>query len=233
MKQKLKTTNLFGIINPDNEKKRRFDESKIFSEEMHYSILLDKIKIYFGTNKKGNNNFLGFESSYINYTNGQKLKGEYHGMDKTEENIEIKEMVMKEYEYINNFEFAFDNDFNYITYLKIISSKGNELEFGERPEKLTALINYKGDNMIQFLWGYYDNDEGIKAIGFKYTSRKQFIFHRILPILGLRYKIIHDKEFKNKIEKKNKLLIKDISMIYLYRACKLPEAIFAKIIKYC
>ena len=229
MKKKLKTMTLFGVIKPDTDKKHRFDESDLFPKEIQYAILLKTLKIYFGNNNKGNATLLGFEASYINYINGQRIEGKYQGAAKTEENIDVKELVMKENEYINNLELDFDN---FISYFKLMTSKGNELEFGVRPEKVKTLINYEGDNMIQFLWGYYD-DEGINVISFKYIPRNIFIFGSIIPILWLRYRINHNTEFKKKYEKNYKELINDTSMIYLYRACLLPEAIFSKIIKYC
>ena len=227
MKKKLKTMTLFGVIKPDTDKKHRFDESDLFPKEIQYAILLKTLKIYFGNNNKGNATLLGFEASYINYINGQRIEGKYQGAAKTEENIDVKELVMKENEYINNLELDFDN---FISYFKLMTSKGNELEFGVRPEKVKTLINYEGDNMIQFLWGYYD-DEGINAISFKYIPRNIFIFGSIIPILWLRYRINDNTEFKKKYEKNYKELINDTSMIYLYRACLLPEAIFSRIIK--
>ena len=229
MNQNIKTVTLFGYIKPKSDKKHRFDESNLFPKEMQYAILLRRIKVYFGKNKKANKTLLGIEASYLNNLNGQKVEGKYVGGEKTGDDIEVKELIMKENEYINNCELDFDN---YITYFKIITSKGNELEFGERPEKVKIFINFEGDNMIQFFWGDYD-DEGINAIAFKYVPRKVFIFGTIMPILWLRYKINHEKDLKSRLEKNNKELLTELSMIYLYRTCLLPEAIFSKIIKYC
>ena len=229
MNKNLRTVPLYGNIKPKSDKKHRFDESNLFPKEMQYAILLRRIKVYFGKNKKANKTLLGIEASYLNNLNGQKVEGKYVGGEKTGDDIEVKELIMKENEYINNCELDFDN---YITYFKIITSKGNELEFGERPEKVKIFINFEGDNMIQFFWGDYD-DEGINAIAFKYVPRKVFIFGTIMPILWLRYKINHEKDLKSRLEKNNKELLTELSMIYLYRTCLLPEAIFSKIIKYC
>ena len=231
MNKNLRTVPLYGNIKPKSDKKHRFDESLLFQKEMHYAILIKRLKVYFGNNKKGNKTLLGIKASYVNYLNGQKVEGKYVGGEKVGDNIEIKEIIMKENEYINNCELDFDNC---ITYFKIMTSKGNELEVGERPEKVKIFINFEGDNMIQFFWGDYENDDGINAIAFKYISRKNFIFGTIIPILWLRFKINHEKDFKKKLEKiYQQQLIKNLSMIYLYRVCLLPEAIFSRIIKYC
>ena len=229
MNKNLKPVHLLGYIKPDSDKKHRFDDSMLFQKVMHYAILLKKIKVYFGKNKKANKTLLGIEASYVNYLNGQKIEGKYIGAEKIGDDIEVKELIMKENEYINNCELDFDD---YITYFKIMTSKGNNLEFGERPDKVKIFLNYEGDNMIQFFWGDYD-DEGINAIGFKYIPRRIFIYGTIMPILWLRYKIKNENDFKSKFEKNYKDLIKDSSMIYLFRTCLLPEAIFARIIKYC
>ena len=89
--------------------------------------------------------------------------------------------------------------------------------------------------MIQFLWGDLEKEEGINALAFKYISRKNFIFGSILPIIKLRHLFKHNKEFQKKYENNYKELLKneDISMIYLLKTCLLPDAAFARIIKYC
>ena len=230
MSKQLKKVALYGIIKPKSNDKKRFDDSKLFKEDFQFAVLLKKIKIYFGKNIKGNNTLLGLEASYINFINGERIEGGYHGAEKEEENIDTKQLILDKNDYIKNFEFNFED---FIDYIKIISSKGNEIEFGTRPEKIKTILNYEGENMIQFFWGDCDK-EGINAIGFKYTSRKDFIFGTILPILNLRFKLLKDKEFNNKYQKNYKELLKnDISMIYLYRACLLPDSMFACIIKYC
>ena len=230
MNKNLKTTCLYGIIKPNSEKKHRMDDSRLFEKDMQYAVLLKKVKVFFGNNNKGNKTLLGLQNSYINYIDGKRIDKEYEGGEKIGENIEIKELNMEENEYIKNFEMQFND---YITYIKIITSKEKSIEFGERPEKLVTILNFEGENMIQFFWGDYD-DEGISAIGFKYTNRKNFIFGTILPILKLRYKFIHDNKFKNRINKEKEDLLKDNeSMEYLYRACLLPDTCFSRIIKYC
>ena len=239
MKLNTKTTCLYGIIksteksdNNNEDIKARFDDSNLFPKNIQYAILLKEIKVYFGKNAKGNKTLIAFQSNYINCISGEKVKGGLNGGDILEEEVEIKEIKLSGNDYINNFEFDFDD---YITYIKISSKKGKEMEFGDRPEKLKKILNYEGDNMIQFFWGDSYQKDGITAIGFKYNTRKNFIFGSILPIIKLRYLLNHNKEFKEKYQKNYKELLKDahVSMIYLLKTCLLPETIFSNIIKYC
>ena len=234
MKKDIKTVGLYGIIKPNSDKKHRFDDSKLFPKNSQFAVLLKSIKIYFGSNIKNNKTLVGLEASYINYINSEKIKGEIHGGQKLTDEVEVKELVMEGNDYIKNFEFNLDENFDYINYIRIISSKGKEIEFGERGKKTVTILNYNGDgsNMIQFFWGDYDED-GINAISFKYISRKQFIFGTRIPILYLRNKILHNEEFKQKCTEMKESLKDNKSMMYLYRACLLPDTIFAKIIKYC
>ena len=234
MKKNIKSVALYGLIKPNSDTKHRFDDSKLFEKNSQFAVLLKSIRIYFGNNKSDHKTLVGMQASYINYINSQKLKGEFHGAEKLSDEIEDKELVMEGNDYIQNFELNFDEDFNYINYIRIISSKGKEIEFGERGEKTEKILNYSGDgdNMIQFFWGDYD-EEGINAISFKYINRKQFIFGTRIPILYLRYKISHSEEFKKKCFEMKDSLKDNKPMEYLFRSCLLPDTIFAKIIKYC
>lgn len=234
MKQMLNSKSVakYGVIKPNSINRKRFDDSKLFPKSDHYAVLLKKLKVYFGKNKFGKKALLDFEAYFINYKNGQKIESGLHGAILDEEEIDTQEIIVQENDYITNFEMAFLDTINYI---KISSKKGKIIEFGERPEKPIKILNYEGDNMIQFFWGDIESEEGINAIGFKYISRKNFVFGSILPIIKLRYKLNHDEKFKNTYEKNYKELLKneDISMIYLLKTCLLPNTVFSRIIKYC
>jgi hypothetical protein len=230
MKKNIRSTCLYGIIKPNSTEKHRFDDTNLFSKDMLYAIKLKSIKFYFGKNNKGNQTLIGYEASYINYITGQKIEQPYQGGEINGDDIIIKELVMEETDYIKYFEIAFEE---FITYAKIISFKGREIEFGKKPEKVLTILDYDNNNMIQFFWGDYDK-EGINAIGFKYIPCQTFIFGTIIPILRLRYRLAHEEDFKQKCQDNYEQLKKDdISMAYLYRACLLPGTIFSSIIKYC
>ena len=229
MNKNPKRTTQYGLYLEFVADSSNFDDSELFEKNIQTETKLTSIKIYFIQNQR----LLGLESSFVNFITGERKQGGYHGGDKTSKDIEIKELIMKDNEYVKNFELTMDDKFDLICYIKITTSKDKVIEFGENKGKKITILNYTGDNMIQSFFGNYDAN-GINSIGFQYINRKQFIFYQILPILKLKHKINKDEEFKDKYDKVYKNLLKDnISMIYLYRACCLPESIFSKIIKYC
>ena len=228
-KNKPKRTAYYGLFPQHIKETKDFDDSTLFNEKVQMGILLKSLKIYFIRNQK----LLGLESSFVNFITGERKQSEYHGGDKNSKDIIIKDITVGNMEYIKNVEFALDENFETINYLKIITSKENEIEFGEKKGKALTILNFEGDNMIQCFYGNYDKD-GINNIGFQYIDKIQFSFYNIFPILKLRFKFNHDEEFKKKYESNYKELLKDdISNVYLYRTCILPDSLFAKILKYC
>ena len=226
---KPKRTAQYGLFPQNIRETKDFDDSTLFPEKVQMGILLKSLKIYFIQNQR----LLGLESFFVNFITGERKQSEYHGGDKTSKDIIIKDITVDNMEYIKNIEFALDEKFELINYLKIITSKEKMIEFGEKIGKSITILNFEGDNMIQCFCGNYDN-EGINNIGFQYIDKLQFSFYGIFPILKLRFKFTHNEEFKKKYESDYKELLKDdISNIYLYRTCILPDSLFAKILKYC
>ena len=229
MNKNPKKTPLYGLMLDHIKETKKFNDSELFPQNNQIGVKLKSIKIYFIQNQR----FLGLESSFANYITGEQKQSGYHGGEIVSKDIEIKQLVVKDIEYIKNFEITFDEKFDNIIYLKITTNKDNFIEFGENKGKKVTFLGFEGDNMIQSFYGDYDK-EGINNIGFQFITRKQFTFYNIFPILKLRYKLNHDEEFKKKYESNYQNLLKDnVPMIYLYRSCVLPDSIFAKIIKYC
>ena len=226
-----KRTIQYGLFKPNSKDIKCFDDSELFEKKFHKGTLLKSVKVYFSKNKV----LIGIESSFANIINGQKKLNIYHGGEKdmNPNELEIQELKMRIGEYVSDFVIGLDDEFNIIKYVKIMTNKKNEIEFGENNQKKLTILTDKEDNMIQYFFGEYEK-EGIINIGYVYLKKKNFAFYTIFPILKLRYKITHDKEFKEKYESNYKSLLKDnIPMIYLYRTCILPETMFAKILKYC
>ena len=232
MNADLKSTPLYGGIKLNST--IRFDDSKLYSKDKNIPILLKGIKLYFGNNANSQKTLLGIESSY-EYINKNELEKTYYGIDKKEieknKDIEIKELKTIGNEYVKFFEINFDD---IITYLKITSSKGFEIKVGEKKEEnKVTILNYEGDNIINYFWGNYDND-GINALGFKYIPRLKFRLINIFPLLYLRKILFNDSNLKNKFKDSYKELLKDdISMQYLYLTCIQPDPIFSSILKFC
>ena len=229
MNKKPKKTAQYGLILDYAKDTVNFDDSQLFSEKLHFGTLLKSLKIYY----KKNQRLFGLKCFFINFISGERKKGEYHGGDENSKDIETKELTVNNNEYIQNFEISMDEKFESINYIKITTNQDNTIEFGEKKGKNITILGFEGDNMIQSFFGNYDNN-GINSIGFQYFDKTQFSFYNIFPIIKLRYIFQHDENFKSKYESNYKELLKDnISDIYLYRTCILPEALFAKIVKYC
>ena len=232
MNADLKSTPLYGGIKLNST--IRFDDSKLYSKDKNIPILLKGIKLYFGNNANSQKTLLGIESSY-EYINKYELEKTYYGIDKKEieknKDIEIKELKTIGNEYVKFFEINFDD---IITYLKITSSKGFEIKVGEKKEEnKVTILNYEGDNIINYFWGNYDND-GINALGFKYISRLKFRLINIFPLLYFKKILSKNPNLKNKYKDSYKELLKDdISMQYLYLTCIQSDTIFSSILKFC
>jgi hypothetical protein len=228
----LKSTSLYGGIKLNSA--IRFDDSKLFSKDKNIPILLKGIKLYFGNNIDSKKTLLGIESSY-NYINNNKLEKTYYGIDIKEigknKDIDIKELKITGNDYLKYFEINLDD---IITYLKISSSKGFEIEVGEKKEEnKVTILNYEGNNIINYFWGNYDKD-GINALGFKYIPMIKFRLINIFPLLYFRKILSNDPNLKNKYKDSYKELLKNnISMQYLYLTCIQPEAILSSILKFC
>ena len=233
MQKKFNKTTQYGLFKYYSEETTDFDDSKLFDQKLYIGTLLKSVKIHF-IEENEKKKFLGLESSFVNFITGERKRSEYHGGEKASNEIQIKELVVEGNEYFINFELGLDTKFESIIYIKIQTNKGNEIEFGENKENKLTIKNYdQNKSMIQFFFGNFDK-EGINNIGFQYMDKKSFVFYRIFPTLQLRYKLVHDEEFRKKFESNYKVLLKNnIPMIFLYKACTLPESIFYKIIKYC
>jgi hypothetical protein len=233
MNADLKSTSLYGAIKLNSS--IRFDDSKLFSKDKNIPILLRGIKLYFGNNTNSLKTLVGIESSY-EYINNNKIEKTYYGRDIKEieknKDIEVKELITTGNDYVKYFEINLDEDV--ITYLKITSLKGFEIEFGEKKdENKVTILNYNGDNIINYFWGNYDND-GINALGFKFIPRLKFRLINIFPLLYFKKILSKNPNLKNKYKDSYKELLKDdISMQYLYLTCIQPEAILSSILKFC
>lgn len=233
MQKKFNQTTQYGLFKYYSEETTDFDDSKLFDQKLYIGTLLKSVKIHF-IEENEKKKFLGLESSFVNFITGERKRSEYHGGEKASNEIQIKELMVEGNEYFINFELGLDTKFESIIYIKIQTNKENEIEFGENKENKLTIKNYdQNKSMIQFFFGNFDK-EGINNIGFQYMDKKSFVFYRIFPTLQLRYKLVHDEEFRKKFESNYKVLLKNnIPMIFLYKACTLPESIFSKIIKYC
>lgn len=224
MSGKTRTTYILGIIEGNDS----FDDAEGLKDHYLPNLLLTKIKIWFGpNNSRSAKSLLGLQADYLDFGTGKQIECEYHGGKRESELIETKELKFGPGDYLNKVYLGFGE---YITHLKLVSSKGNSIEFGqEKSEEERPLKVNDGDNIYQFFFGR-TTSEGIRAIGFHYIERKDFIFSRRLEVLRIRYMARHDNSKKE--EWLNNIKNLPSPMQFLLKCSVLPDACFASILKY-
>ena len=186
--KRFKVTPCYGFIPRDNT---MFRDHELFGTEMWKYEILSKIKLWYGTAKSGDDNVknklvLGIQCVYVNSISGNKTTTEQHCGDLSKDDIEIKELEIKENDYINKVNLDFEGG---ITHLKFMTKNGDSVEVGVEKDdtKKTVDINLeKTPHMVQSFFGYY-NTYGLRALGFKYISKKDFILINLMGIFRLRH----------------------------------------------
>ena len=241
-KEIIKSTRIYGVIQKSDV---IFDDSKINKEFPPESSKLKKIKIWFGIppnqekdndgdgegeEKKSLKSLLGIQCLFENFCNNKKKQSEYHGCKITGNEIETKELEVTRGDYFNKLNLGFDN---YITHIKFTTKQGKIIEFGDviaENEKTFALNN--DDNLLNFPFGRVSED-GIKALGIKYISKKDYFMRKYKELLILRKKFKEDQKEAEKYYKnlnKYDMGIKCLIMISMGRIT--PDTDFASVIKF-
>ena len=197
--KRFKVTPCYGFIPRDNT---MFRDHELFGTEMWKYEILSKIKLWYGTAKSGDDNVknklvLGIQCVYVNSISGNKTTTEQHCGDLSKDDIEIKELEIKENDYINKVNLDFEGG---ITHLKFMTKNGDSVEVGVEKDdtKKTVDINLeKTPHMVQSFFGYY-NTYGLRALGFKYISKKDFILINLMGIFRLRHLFQISEETKKK-----------------------------------
>ena len=144
----------------------------------------------------------------------------------------MKELELKEGDYINKLYLDFDGG---ITHLKFLTNKGQCLELGEEKEdtKKTVEINTEKDpHMVQTFFGYY-NTYGLRALGCKYISKKNFILINLMGILRLRHVFNTNEEEKKKWQNPEELNKLNYKMRTVAKLCALPDKTFSGVLEFC
>jgi hypothetical protein len=221
---------ILGVSQAEDSEKYRLIDNKLFTEQLRPSTSIKSIKIWFGAPKSQPDikSLLGIDVTYINYITGEKKETNYQGAPIEGSDVETKELIVKEGDYLSKFNIGFDQ---YVKHIKFGTLKGDKTEFGEIKEdiekKLVNKLN-EGNNIIINIKGY-SSENGIRAIGYDYISLKEFCFIRWIDLFRIRNKL-KDDNYKTEIQNKyNELNEKEK---YFFRICSLPKVCFAAIIKY-
>ena len=228
------STPCFGYVPIE---KIQFKDSELFGTEMWKYEILSKIKLWYGTPKSGDENIkekilLGIQCVYTDTMTGKKTTTEQHCGDITKEDIETKELELKENDFFNKFYICADRA---VTYIKLVTKNGEMIEIGTEKEedKKTVELNLEKDmQMIQCFFGYY-NIYGLRALGCKYISKKNYILISLMGILRLRHLFKKNEEEKNKWNNTEELKKLNYKMQAVAKLCSLPDKPFSDVIKFC
>ena len=230
--EKIKFTYIFGFIEKDGPGKEKLKTSKeLFDEKLFPFTTIKSIKVWFGSLQEKTNfeSLLGMEIVYLNYITGEKKNTKYMGAPIESQNVQIKELNIKEGQYLSKMNLGF---VDYITYLKFTTNKGEYIEFGTKDnnEKNLSVVNSE-NNIILNLKGY-TSPSGIRCLGCDYISYQDFFFNRLVDIFRLRTRLIRDEKYKKKYEDINELSKLDNKMKLFLKVCQSPKNLFWNVIKY-
>ena len=230
--EKIKYTYIFGFIEKDGPGKEKLKNSKdLFDEKLFPFTTIKSIKVWFGSLQEKINfeSLLGMEIVYLNYITGEKKNTKYMGVPIETQNVQVKELNIKEGQYLSKMNLGF---VDYITYLKFTTNKGEYIEFGTKDnnEKNLSVVNSE-NNIILNLKGYM-SPSGIRCLGCDYISYQDFFFNRLVDIFRLRTRLIRDEKYKQKYEDINELSKLDNEMKLFLKVCQSPKNLFWNVIKY-
>ena len=230
--EKIQFTYLFGFIEKDGPGKEKLKTPKdLFEEKLIPFTTIKSIKVWFGSLQEKANfqSLLGMEIVYLNYITGEKKSTKYMGAPIESQNVEIKELYIKEGQYLSKMNLGF---VEYITYLKFTTNKGEYIEFGikDDSEKNLCVVN-NGNNIILSLKGYM-TPSGIRSLGCDYIPYQDFFFNRIIDIFRLRTRLMTDEKYKKKYEEENEVSKLDNEMKLFLKVCQSPKSLFWSVIKY-
>ena len=221
----------YGMI--ESSKSIRFNDMKSFKAKTYFFTKLKKIKVWYGTpsdQSKAENRkvVLGIEAEYkLLKSKPIRNVGKIASYDVITSEVKLKDNT----DFFTKLYLCVED---VITYIKLMTKKGNVLEVGQcdnKTKKEISLNNDKDPSIIQTLHGYYDNT-GLRALGARYIQANRFYFLNNMDILIIRYKIKVDKKFKEKWEKEENLKKLDIGMRAIINLSKLPDITFGSIFKY-
>ena len=221
----------YGMI--ESSKSIRFNDMKSFKAKTYFFTKLKKIKVWYGTpsdqsKAERHKVVLGIEAEYkLLKSKPIRNLGKISSYDVITSEVKLKDNT----DFFTKLYLCVED---VITYIKLMTKKGNVLEVGQcdnKTKKEISLNNDKDPSIIQTLHGYYDNT-GLRALGARYIQANRFYFLNNMDILIIRYKIKVDKKFKEKWEKEENLKKLDIGMRAIIKLSKLPDNTFGTIFKY-
>ena len=215
----------------------RFNDIKLFSGKNYLFSAVKKIKIWYGTPAKGDNNLktkviLGIECQY-KLLDGGIIKGGMYTSKLESDDIITKELELKDQDdFFTKFYICFDD---IISYIKIESQKGKIIEVGDCDNNLLKIASFndaKFPHVIQIFYGFKD-DYGLRALGFKHVPKIYMLILSLIDILRLRHNIKNDIKLKEYWEDQNNYKKLDFAMKAIIKMALLPDSPFSIIFRFC
>ena len=225
IESKYESTPIYGVISND---KKRFNDCDLFKADLWKYAVLKKIKIWWGSPRKTENmnkikTLLGIQCKYKNIMTGEEIESEAHCGHLDSNDIEKKEIELKQNDYFNHFYLAFDTP---ISYIKFETKRKEIIEFGRPTKEDLKKIKINMGNepyMIQCFVGYY-NENRVTALGCKFIKKNDYIIINIMDFFK-----INNKE-QEKWKDKNFLNQHNLFIRTLAKLCLLPDAQFSTVI---
>ena len=201
--KRFKPTPCYGFIPRDNT---MFRDADLFGTEMWKYQVLKKVILWYGSVKSGDDNLKNKAVLGIQCVYVDTITG----------NTTTTEQHCGDV-------------------LKLLTHSGQSIEVGmENDEtKKTIDINLeKTPQMVHTFFGYY-NPYGLRALGFKYISKKDFILINLMGIFRLKHLFNINEAEKEKWKNEEELNKLDEKMKAITKLCLLPEQTFFCVLKFC
>lgn len=221
-----RTTPIYGFI---PREKVRFYDADLFGDINSNYIVLKKIKLWYGTpmtnereERLNQKMILGIQCLYYDYFNGEYILTEPHCGDLNVEDVESKELELKENDYFTKFYIGFNFS---ITHIKFITKSGMIIEFGEENEEYERPVSLNLEEEPQIIYsfsGYY-NKYGLYALGCRYISRRDFKKLRMIGILLLRHFFEKNESEKKRWSNEEELNRLPLEMKAIANLCLLDD----------
>ena len=228
----MKISPMYGFI---SKKMKKFYDYKLFPSPKESFYTISKIKIWYGTPKDIENIkkkiILGIQCEYVDIYTENKITSDFYCGELSNDDIEQYEIELKNNDYIHKIHFNFELFF---TYIKILTKKGKCIECGEYDEIYNKFVGKNCESkthMVNSFSGFYNND-GLKALGFRYISRTYFKFIGMSIILKLKHILKTNEEERKKWENPENLKKLSLKMKAIIKLCNLEGNLFNRIFQY-
>ena len=204
-------------------------EMELKDEILKYKIT--KVKIYYKSDEREKDKeeekyIIGIGFTYENLFTGEKKEFDHKG---TESISGMKELIINPGEYLKQFHINFKDDFDRISQIGFTTSKKNEISVGIK-DGLDKTIKQNDEDKI-FIGSYGYVKEKLDGFGCLFVKRNIYLKKHLFGFFMIRKWINKNENFRKEWENKYREL--EIEYQFIWRAMTLPDAPFAKIIKYC